>query len=71
MTGRNIKIKGHALRKYDRDHPYKWWCYCGAWGEIFPKTGQTLREATRDGHDEHKENVLRKRGEWEEDDAQG
>lgn len=68
MTGRNIKVPGHALKPMDSKHPYKWECYCGASGNILAGLTATAREhGRRNEHDDHKIEVLRSRGELEEE----
>lgn len=67
MTGRNIKVHGHAMRRPDPNKPYRWECYCGAWSGVLPHEDKSAAQLRRDGHDEHKMLVLRKRGDWEED----
>ena len=72
MTGRNIKVPGHALKPADPTDRYKWECYCGASGRTLGGLTATAREhGRRNEHDEHKINVLRSRGELEEYDAEG
>jgi len=66
-TGRNIKIPGHALKPMDPNNRYKWECYCGASGTILAGLSAGARErGRRIEHDNHKENVLRSQGKWEE-----
>lgn len=68
MNGRNIKVPGHALKPMDPENPYKWECYCGAHGRIIAGVTAAGRErGRRVEHDEHKIEVLRKRGELEEE----
>ena len=71
MTGRNIKVIGHALKPVDPNNRYRWECYCGASGSILCGPSAAMRErGRRIEHDNHKKNILRKRGEWEECDAE-
>lgn len=65
MTGRNIKVHGHALKPADKERPYRWECYCGASGTFLSALGSPT-DSRRKGHDEHKIEVLRNRGELEE-----
>jgi len=71
MKGRNIKIKGHSLKRVDPNgphYPYRWECHCGAWGTVFGSTSDKARSAQRrDAHDDHKIEVLRSQGKWEEE----
>lgn len=68
MSGRNIKVKGHAMVKPDPECPGRWECMCGAWAKVLPpyRPGQTQAQLRRDGHDEHKISVLRSQGKLEE-----
>ena len=67
MTGLNLKIPGHAMKRPEPNDPYRWHCYCGAWARVLPEKGKTAAQLRRNGHDEHKIEVLRKRGELEEE----
>jgi hypothetical protein len=70
MTGRNIKVPGHALKPLDPNNRYRWECYCGASGTILAGLTATAREhGRRNEHDEHKIEVLRSRGEWDDGDG--
>lgn len=69
MTGRNIKVPGHALKPSDPTNRYKWECYCGAWGTVIAGLRPKSREqARRNEHDAHKYEVLRAQGKLEEED---
>ena len=68
VRGRNIKIPGHALKPIDPTNRYRWECYCGASGTILCGSSAGARErGRRNEHDAHKIEVLRKRGELEEE----
>jgi hypothetical protein len=68
MTGRNIKVPGHGLKPADSDNPFKWECYCGAWGRVLSGLTPKAREhGRRNEHDAHKIEVLRKQGKLREE----
>lgn len=70
MSGRNIRIPGHALKPTDPLHRYRAECYCGAWSNVIAGISNEGRlKAIRMWHDEHKVAVLRSRGElnWDEE----
>jgi len=68
MSGLNIKVPGHALKPSDPTNRYKWECYCGAWGTVLGGLSVKGREhGRRNEHDQHKINVLRRQGKWEEE----
>ncbi len=70
MSGRNIKVPGHALKPRDPNNHYRWECYCGASGTVLCGPSQAVREhGRRNEHDAHKIEVLRSRGELEDDNA--
>ena len=65
VTGHSfVKPEWAKERWPDKYQPCRAFCSCGAWGTIFGP----FTIGARNWHDEHKIEVLRSRGELEEDD---
>ena len=64
-----IRLKAHTLLAANPNYPRRAECSCGAWSNILTgeEVAYKIRLLARDWHDEHKIEVLRKRGELEEE----
>ncbi len=68
MSGRNIKVIGHALKPSNPMNRSRWECYCGANGVVLTCFKPASRErARRQEHDAHKIEVLRRQGKLEDE----